>query len=158
MSHVRSAEFVRLFVYEGWANREAIAATERLSPPPAAAVKWLAHLAGAGAEWRARLTGTKSRLTVWPGLTLAECAVELKREAAEWAPYLDGLWDEDLQRPVLYRNSKGEEYRNSVSDILTHVLLHASYHRGQIAVAIRAAGGTPAYLDFIHAARTGKLK
>jgi uncharacterized damage-inducible protein DinB len=33
------------------------------------------------------------------------------------------------------------------------VLLHGSYHRGQIASAVRAAGGTPAYSDFIHASR-----
>jgi uncharacterized damage-inducible protein DinB len=42
-----------------------------------------------------------------------------------------------------------------VEDILTHVLLHSAYHRGQIASQTRAAGGTPAYTDFIHAVRQG---
>jgi uncharacterized damage-inducible protein DinB len=147
----------RLFAYEAWANTESQASAERLADPPAAAVRWLAHLAGAGAEWRARLTGTHSRLSVWPALSLPECAMELKREAAEWPTYLARLDDAERSRVVVYRNSKGEEHRSTVEDILTHVLLHASYHRGQIASAIRAAGGTPAYTDFIHPTRTGIL-
>jgi len=45
-----------------------------------------------------------------------------------------------------------------VGDILTHVLLHSAYHRGQIAVDLRAAGLTPAYTDYIHAVRQGKIR
>jgi len=113
--------------------------------------------AGTGDEWRARLTGTRSRLAVWPVLSLSESAAELKREALEWPAYLDTLDEAEQLRVVAYRNSKGEEHRSTVEDILTHVLLHASYHRGQIASAIRAAGGTPAYTDFIHPTRTGLI-
>jgi len=40
-----------------------------------------------------------------------------------------------------------------VQDILTHVLLHSVYHRGQIAADLRAGGAQPPYTDFIHAAR-----
>ena len=43
-------------------------------------------------------------------------------------------------------------------DILSHVLRHSHYHRGQIASAVREAGGTPAYTDFIHAVRTGLIE
>ena len=45
-----------------------------------------------------------------------------------------------------------------MADILSHVVLHASYHRGQIASAMREAGGTPAYTDFIHAVRSGLIE
>jgi uncharacterized damage-inducible protein DinB len=45
-----------------------------------------------------------------------------------------------------------------VGDILTHVVAHSAYHRGQIAAAVRAAGGAPAYTDFIHAARRGLVE
>jgi len=44
-----------------------------------------------------------------------------------------------------------------VGDVLTHVVTHSGYHRGQIASAIRSDGGTPAYTDFIHAARQGLI-
>jgi uncharacterized damage-inducible protein DinB len=33
--------------------------------------------------------------------------------------------------------------------------MHSTYHRGQIAAAMRQAGATPAYTDFIHAVRQG---
>ena len=49
----------------------------------------------------------------------------------------DGLTD-----GVAYRNSKGEFWTSTVADILTHVVLHAAYHRGQIAAAVREAGGS----------------
>jgi uncharacterized damage-inducible protein DinB len=42
-----------------------------------------------------------------------------------------------------------------VDDVLTHVILHSAYHRGQIASAVRAGGETPAYTDLIHAVRQG---
>jgi uncharacterized damage-inducible protein DinB len=37
--------------------------------------------------------------------------------------------------------------------VLLHVIMHSAYHRGQIAMAMRAAGQQPAYTDFIHAVR-----
>ena len=36
-----------------------------------------------------------------------------------------------------------------------HVLMHSAYHRGQIALEMRAAGMEPAYTDFIQAVRQG---
>jgi len=45
-----------------------------------------------------------------------------------------------------------------VADVLTHVVLHSAYHRGQIASLIRSGGDAPAYTDFIHAARQGLIE
>ena len=45
-----------------------------------------------------------------------------------------------------------------MEDILTHVLLHSAYHRGQIASQVRAGGEQPAYTDFIHAVRQGLIE
>jgi uncharacterized damage-inducible protein DinB len=60
-----------------------------------------------------------------------------------------------LDGKVEYRNSKGEPWSSRVEDMLTHVLFHSAYHRGQIALQMRAAGNEPAYTDFIHAVRNG---
>ncbi len=45
-----------------------------------------------------------------------------------------------------------------MEDILTHVVLHSAYHRGQIASQVRSGGEQPAYTDFIHAARQGLIE
>ena len=50
---------------------------------------------------------------------------------------------------VEYRNSRGVVFQNTVAEILTHVALHGSYHRGQIAMRVRAAGGVPVTTDYI---------
>ena len=49
----------------------------------------------------------------------------------------------------------GERFESTLGDSLQHGVLHGAYHRGQIAADVRAAGGEPAYTDFIHAAREG---
>lgn len=59
-----------------------------------------------------------------------------------------------LQHEVEYHTSNGATFRNSVADILTHVALHGSYHRGQIALVTREAGPTPVPTDYIVRART----
>jgi hypothetical protein len=96
-------------------------------------------------------------MPVWPDLDLDACAAQLPDLQAEWMRCLATLDEEGLDDGVAYRNSKGEFWTNSVTDILTHVVLHAAYHRGQIAAAIREAGGTPAYTDYIHAVRSGLM-
>jgi len=65
------------------------------------------------------------------------------------------LHEEDLSRRVDYTNSQGERWSNTIEDILTHVVLHGTYHRGQIATIVRQSGETPAYTDYIHAVRQG---
>jgi uncharacterized damage-inducible protein DinB len=54
-----------------------------------------------------------------------------------------------LEKPVTYRNSAGDQFTSTVEDILTHIALHGSYHRGQIAASVRAGGDTPSPTDYI---------
>jgi uncharacterized damage-inducible protein DinB len=82
----------------------------------------------------------------------------LDRARRGWTDYLAGLHEADLAEGVGYRNSRGEFWVSTVDDILTHVVVHSAYHRGQIASAVREAGGEPAYTDFIHAARQGLVE
>jgi len=46
--------------------------------------------------------------------------------------------DAEMARVVPYTNSAGVHFDSPVSDIVTHVTSHGSYHRGQIATRIRA--------------------
>jgi uncharacterized damage-inducible protein DinB len=86
-------------------------------------------------------------------MTLAECEQQIATLPARWGAYLQMLRPERLGEEVVYTNSKGEPWTNTVQDILQHVVMHSAYHRGQIAMEVRAAGHLPAFTDFIHAAR-----
>jgi uncharacterized damage-inducible protein DinB len=146
----------RLFAYNRWANGEVARALATAETPRA--VRLLAHVAGAERLWLARLRHESSPLAVWPELTLAECTAHLHDQAAAWDACLQAWSPEDLTGAVAYVNSKGEPWTSTVADILTHVVFHSAYHRGQMATEVRAAGGVPAYTDFIHCVREGFLE
>jgi uncharacterized damage-inducible protein DinB len=148
----------RLLGYDRWANAEALRSLQQFDAPPLRALRWLAHVVGAEHLWLARLRGEASPLPVWPDLNPDGCAARLAELDGLWPAYLAPLAPGDLGRPVAYRNTKGESWTSTVGDILTHVVLHSAYHRGQIAAEVRAAGGEPAYTDFIHAVRQGLVE
>jgi uncharacterized damage-inducible protein DinB len=147
----------RLLEYDGWANAAALVAL-REGPAPEKARAWMAHIIAAERLWLARLRQEPSSMPVWPDLDLETCARELTDLQAEWMRCFETLDEHGLGEGVAYRNSKGEFWTSTVGDILAHVALHGSYHRGQIASASREAGGTPAYTDFIHAVRMGLIE
>jgi uncharacterized damage-inducible protein DinB len=148
--------FRRMVEHAAWASAAALDAL-RAGPAPEKARAWLAHIVGAERLWLARLQHEPATMPVWPDLDLAACGEELAALGAEWQRLLEALDEEGLDEGVGYRNSKGEFWTSRVSDILTHVSHHGAYHRGQIASAVRAGGGEPAYTDFIHAARQGTI-
>jgi len=146
--------YARLLSYDAWANSETLGSL-RSGNPPAKALRWMGHIVGSGELWLARLRDQPSPIAVWPELDLDGCAAGVVRLAEQWARHLDTIGDEDLEKGIGYRNSRGEYWTSTVADILTHVALHGSYHRAQIAAAVRENGGEPAYTDFIHAVRQG---
>jgi uncharacterized damage-inducible protein DinB len=147
------AYFRRLFDYDAWANREALASLQRATDAPPQAVSIMAHVVGAEWLWLGRLQQNSRAAAVWPKLTLKECDAQLQDLAREWAAYLDAIPTGGLAESADYVNTKGESWTNTVADILLHVVMHSAYHRGQIATALRRAGEEPAYTDFIHAVR-----
>jgi len=154
------ARLRRLFEHDAWANREALAslaASGKDAAPPAQALKVLAHVLGAERLWLDRILGAKPKVAVWPEASLERLRTDVDEMARRWEDYLDDLAAADLDREIGYVNSKGEPWKSTVGDVLAHVVLHSSYHRGQIASHQRAAGREPAYTDFIHAARQGLL-
>ena len=146
----------RLLRYDVWANDETLRALNQ-GEPPSRSLRWMAHIIGAEFLWLARLRGTASRLPVWPDLSLEECRAALKELSPALLEFdLNRLGP--LARRVSYVNSKGEPWSSTVEDILTHLVIHSAYHRGQIASDSRNAGQEPAYTDYIHAARQGFIE
>ena len=150
--------FRRLFRYDDWANREVVARLAESDEPPSRAVRLLAHILAAEHLWLARLEQQTQQLPVWPDFTLSQCERHARRLAGLWTNYCEPQTDESIASKVDYTNTRGEPWSNSVAEILTHVVMHSSYHRGQIATLIRSAHLEPPYTDFIHATRQGLVE
>lgn len=144
-----------LFSYDDWANREVLASLQALAVAPARSIQLLAHIVSAERLWLERLLNQEQTWPVWPLFTLEQGKLEVDQLSGLWKSYLSSLGDAGLSQTITYKNTKGESFSSQKQDILLHVVMHAAYHRGQIAADMRAAGFTPAYTDFIHAVRQG---
>jgi uncharacterized damage-inducible protein DinB len=144
----------QLFEHNWWAHDALLAELHR-EAPDADTLKLFAHVVAAEHLWLSRIDLVKPRVAVWPTLTLEEIAALERENRARVRELLNRPDDSRAQR-VHYRNSAGNEFDNTVGDILTHVAMHGHYHRGQIARAMRAAGREPVYTDFIGFVRRGR--
>ena len=149
------AHLARIFDHMAWADRRVL---DLLNRSPAArrepAFRLFSHLLAAERVWLLRLRGESSAAQpIWPELALVEVNALAAANAHGYARLLAGLTGDDPAADVAYTNSQGVHFLTSVADILTHVAMHGSYHRGQIAAAVRAAGGEPVNTDFITFAR-----
>ncbi|WP_300440563.1 DinB family protein [Christiangramia sp.] len=114
---------------------------------PERAIELLSHTLNAHKAWNVRIEGKEEKVEIWKNLEADQL------EAAENENFQDTLSileNEDLDRIVKYRNTKGESYENSVRDIIFHVINHSTYHRGQIATEFRKKGIDPIVSDFIY--------
>ena len=109
--------------------------------------------------WLLRLKGEDtSAINKSPELLLAECESLANENQKEYTRLLGSLSEDDLGSLATYRNFKGTEFHTPVGEILMHVALHGTYHRGQIAIAMREEGGMPVDTDFITFGRERGLR
>jgi uncharacterized damage-inducible protein DinB len=150
------ADYLRKqFVYNAWANQEVLTAIRAAGGENSRSVQLMAHILAGERVWLERLQHVPQSVPVWPEPNLAQCEAEAAKLGGEWHEFLDLVTAGDVNQAISYKNSKGEAWTNAIADVLTHVVMHSAYHRGQIASHMRSIGQTPAYTDFIHGVRQG---
>jgi uncharacterized damage-inducible protein DinB len=148
--------FRSLFEHMAWADARVL---HVLTASPSAVdipgvLRWLAHLVAAERVWLMRLQGQDtSAQPIWPDWDIEAVRQVASENAAAFRGLVAETRDEELGRIVEYRNSQGALFRTAAVDILSQVALHGSYHRGQIAAALRAGGVEPVNTDYITFAR-----
>jgi uncharacterized damage-inducible protein DinB len=150
------ADYLRKeLTYDTWANREVLAAIGAAGGEDTRSLQLLAHILAAERVWLERLRQVTQSVPVWPKPALAWCQAEVENLGKEWHEYLELATAGDISQTISYKNTKGESWTSAIVDVLTHVVMHSAYHRGQIASHMRSIGMTPAYTDFIHGVRQG---
>lgn len=161
---VNLADYLRRqFAFDEWANREVLNAIRAAGGANQSSVnhrslQLMSHILAAERVWLERLKQQPQSVPVWPEPDLAQCEAEAAELGGLWLAFLDLITAGDVSQSISYKNSKGEPWTSTIVDVLTHVIMHSAYHRGQIASHMRAGGQTPAYTDFIHGVRQGLFK
>ena len=143
MRHVR-----RLLAHMQWADEQVLAALRTATSAPEGAVSLYAHVLASEHNWLARLAGTEE-MDAFPTLSLHACEALARDSHARFDALARALGPAELDQVVAYRRRDGLLQERRLEDILLHVVLHAVYHRGQVATLLRQAGETPIATDYI---------
>jgi uncharacterized damage-inducible protein DinB len=146
--------FLRQLAYNDAMNQTQLNKLKELENPPHETVELIAHIAKASILWLERLYGNskvpRSYLQPW---SLAETEEKLAENHKGWLAFLNEYDENGLNKVFEYTNIKGETYRDTLYDILFHVINHATHHRAQISKLLRQHEIVPPVMDYIAYAR-----
>ena len=146
------SRYRRLFTYEFHVNGIMLDALVEAGGTLDLTNEWrlMTHLLAAQEVWLARMEDRSSSVPVWPDSDSDLCRrlLEQNRQAYEAL-----LQEVDFDRDCSYSDSKGNAFTSPIAEILDHLLLHAAYHRGQIATGLRRQGLEAPRTDYIVWAR-----
>ena len=148
-----SQPLYKLWLYNDWANQLLFDALKsQWEAIPVSCKHLLCHMINAQSIWASRITGSAAIVSVWQDHSLADC-VKHHRLSSSALSELVAEENDGQQIMVNYTNTQNESYSNSQFDILLHIFNHATYHRAQIATAMRNNGHEPINTDYITFAR-----
>lgn len=159
MSSTNTAMLHRMYDHLQWADDlsySEVGSMSRDTPEFARAEAIYAHLASTQQVWLARIEGSSARNPIWPDIGVDAAHGLFADGIAGFRAILNSIdaHERSLDDAITYRNSRGDEFTNSVGDTLVHVALHGSYHRGQLALLARQSGAQPVLTDYIAYVRT----
>lgn len=147
-----TAEQARAHIqYSVWASRRLLEAALQLDPEQLhrdvgvankSIYGTLAHILMADRAWIARVLSVTlepqdKMETEWPQIQ------------ERWLAFAAALSDADVDRVITYVHPNGTTYSFSIYQIVTHVVNHATLHRGQVMAMIRQLGIAPPPTDLI---------
>ena len=158
------ADLKRLLKFNEWANARVFDAIATLTPEqltkdlgssfPSVGLT-AAHMVAAEWIWLQRWLGlSNSKFPEWAASTdLADLRRRLTEIETERWSFFHGLAESDLAVPRNFKLMNGTEDSQALDVMITHVVNHGTYHRGQLATLFRQLGLKPTGTDFIAFAR-----
>jgi uncharacterized damage-inducible protein DinB len=144
-----------LYDYHRWANRKLFDLAAELGDAATRDMgkHWsfptlkgmFAHIYGADHTWLARWKGASPvRLFGDADVSsMADLRAKWDTLEAEQRTFVEGLGEADLDRPLVYKNTQGQEFRVALGPLLHHVVNHATHHRSEAATMITLISGSP---------------
>jgi uncharacterized damage-inducible protein DinB len=132
-----------------WADEQALAALRDCQACREEALPLFAHVLASEETWLARIEERPASVPIWPQFSVQDCEGQLRRNVVRFSALLRRLSEQELATQVRYQTNTGKEFTTPIVEILTHVVIHGAYHRGQIAKIIGRHGGKAPNTDFI---------
>lgn len=116
------------------------------------AVDLFAHIVGARILWLYRFGFLKDKTeNLFPtNVKIEELSLMVDKMYSVWDDYFNKLDEKEFNRIFEYKSTENLWYTNKIEEIITQLFGHSWYHRGQIAMLVRIAGGTPAETDYVY--------
>lgn len=140
------AYFKQLFEHEHWANLKVLESLIGAKEAPQRAIEIFSHTIAAQRIWLDRMNGNKTELKVWEVFDKEIMLELLEINYVDLNKLLD---NQDINQLISYQNSKGEHFTSTMNQILTHLTLHAAYHRGQVVLLLKNHVDTLPITDYI---------
>jgi uncharacterized damage-inducible protein DinB len=132
--------------YTFWANDQFIVRLKEQSDIPENILNLMSHLLSAHRVWLERIGNRGTLPSIWETIAIENWEginIELYNESCD-------LVKSTLPEKVIeYTNSTGELFKNSLEDILMHVVNHSTHHRAQVATYMRQNQILPPKSDYI---------
>lgn len=119
--------YLQLFRYEDWAMQKIISILQECQEPDALNI--FSHILFAREIWFNRVSGENNPYN-FEGKSLRDCVNLYQKNQTAWINFL--ISADDFDRKVEYKTTDGIPFSNNLNNILTHVVNHSTYHRGQI--------------------------
>ncbi len=141
--------FVDLFQYNNWANSLIIESLKK-NRTNGKASELISHTILSQIIWFQRVKGkAPSDENFWEILPINKLESLHQSSTNDWLNYLTEIDEEGLNQRFGYKNTKGNFYVNTLSEIITHIINHSSYHRAQINMLLRQNNCEPELTDYI---------
>ena len=150
----------RLYDYGYWANEQLLAVVSELTPEQftrtvagsyGSVRNTLVHMLSAEWGWLDRCGGHErgAALKADEFPNPASLRQSWARVEAWVRAFLVTLKDEDLDRLMAFKNSRGETLSMGLGELLQHAANHGVHHRGQVALLLRELGHVPGNFDLL---------
>jgi uncharacterized damage-inducible protein DinB len=142
---------VRLSAFNVWANQLMLNAILQLpeekqnaSTPSSfpSLYKTVLHMWDAQSIWWQRMKLQERIMIPSDSFTgdMQELSSQLLRQTRQWNDWIMASHDHILDHVFQYQNSKREQFKQPIYEMLIHLFNHDTYHRGQLVTMMRQLG------------------
>lgn len=130
-----TSQAIKLIKYDHWANAKVYTAMSQVEVLPPRAIELFSHILAVSSIWLSRAKGESEIAKRFDLYTLKECETLNSTMLSKWLDYINSLANIDEKRMTF--SLLGQRSEIEVLDCINHVVMHGSYHRGQIVALLK---------------------